>query len=395
MTAFPHTPTRSPNTPHLPMASLRKKSGRYYARFYDRNRSPKRKELALQTTRKDVARRRLHDMERRYEKGDFDPWDPTSGSPENLSLEEAKEQFIEARSHLREATVTEYRSLVEQFIRRQPPGLALRDVEGSKHLLPFVRDDSSVSVATLRKRWRHIKAFLNWNVEQGHLDESPLDGIRPPKAEKKTPEFLTPEQLERWIRAVDADFEIKHGDGHAADGQITWIKDAALLAVGTGIRRRALVNLQWRDVNFDSGFLTVRNNEETGFKTKSGHARRVPIVADAKDVLHRLHDRAAEKQEGQPTGYVLRNRSGGQLSADYTSRRFKHYVRVAKLPEEISFHSLRHTCASWLAMKGVSMKTIQAILGHSTTAVTEKYAHLAPAAMKDAMEKAFAPAERG
>ena len=306
-----------------------------------------------------------------------------------------KERFIEARSHLREATVTEYRSLVEQFIRRQSPGLALRDVEGSKHLLPFVRDDSSVSVATLRKRWRHIKAFLNWNVEQGHLDESPLDGIRPPKAEKKAPEFLTPEQFERWIRAVDADFELKHADGHAADGQITWIKDAALLAVGTGIRRRALVNLQWRDVNFDSGFLTVRNNEETGVKTKSGHARRVPIVADAKDVLHRLHDRAAEKQEGQPTGYVLRNRSGGQLSADYTSRRFKHYVRVAKLPEEISFHSLRHTCASWLAMKGVSMKTIQAILGHSTTTVTEKYAPLAPAAMKDAMEKAFAPAERG
>ena len=371
------------------MASIRKVNGNYYARFYDKHRSPKRCSVPLRTSRKDVARRRLHDMERRFEKDAFDPWNPNA-TPEHLSLEEAKEQFVESRSHLREATVTEYRNLVEQFIRRCPPSLSLKDLDSKKHLLPFVRDDDSVSVATLRKRWRHIKAFLNWCVEQGHLDESALDGIRPPKEEKKTPEFLTPEQLERWLRAVDADFEIKKSDGTAHEGQITWIKDAALLAVGTGIRRSALVNLRWRDVNFDTGFLTVRNNPDTGFKTKSGHARWVPIVADAKDVLQRLHVEAGATQDGEPTGYVLRNRSGGQLDAQYVTKRFKYYVRRAKLPDEIHFHSLRHTCASWLAMKGVSMKIIQSILGHSTTAVTEKYAHLKPDAMKDAMEEAFA-----
>ena len=54
------------------MASLRKKSGRYYARFYDKRRSPK-KELALGCTRKDVARRKLSDLERRFRDGAFDP----------------------------------------------------------------------------------------------------------------------------------------------------------------------------------------------------------------------------------------------------------------------------------------------------------------------------------
>ena len=41
------------------MASMRKKKGNYYARFYDKRRTPKRKEVPLRTTRKDVARRRL------------------------------------------------------------------------------------------------------------------------------------------------------------------------------------------------------------------------------------------------------------------------------------------------------------------------------------------------
>ena len=56
------------------MASLRKKSGHYYARFYDSNRSPKQKELALKTTRKSNARSKLVKWEKAYEEGKFDPW---------------------------------------------------------------------------------------------------------------------------------------------------------------------------------------------------------------------------------------------------------------------------------------------------------------------------------
>ena len=373
------------------MASMRKKKDHYYARFYDPNRSPKRKEISLRTTRKDVAKRRRRDMEDRFADGTFDPWNPGSGGPQHLSMEKAKERFLEARSHLREATLTEYRNLIEQFIRRQSlTHLMLQDVDRKEHLLPFVRDDDSVSVATLRKRYRHIKAFLNWCAEEDHLEENLLESVRPPKAEKKLPAFLTPEQLKRWLRAVDADFEMKKAAGTATEGQITWIKDPVLLAVGTGIRRSALVNLRWQDVDFDSGFLMVRNNPDSGHKTKSGHARRVPIVADALDVLHRRYARAEEKQEGDPTGYILRNRSGGQLSAGYMSKKFKTYVRLAKLPEEISFHNLRDTCTSWLAMKGVSLRIIQTILGHSSSTVTERYAHLTPDVLTAAMEKTFA-----
>jgi site-specific recombinase XerD len=71
------------------------------------------------------------------------------------------------------------------------------------------------------------------------------------------------------------------------------------------------------------------------------------------------------------------------------SKQFKHYVREAELSERFRFHSLRHTFASWLAQSGASIAIISKILGHSSTEVTQKYAHLIPSASKNVMEKIF------
>jgi len=107
------------------MASIRKVSGNYYARFYDRNRSPKRCSVPLRTSRKDVARKRLHDLERRYEKGNFDPWNP-SHSVERLTVKEGMEKFLEAKSHLRASTRKNYRTRFNAWVRDTPCGPSAR-----------------------------------------------------------------------------------------------------------------------------------------------------------------------------------------------------------------------------------------------------------------------------
>jgi len=370
------------------MASMRKKKGHYYARFYDKHRSPKRKELALGTSRKDVARRKLSDLERQHREGTFDPWNPDRAAPERLTVEQAKKAFMQSRSHLRPKSRREYRSVIRTWQRRQLPAtLNVKDV-GESHLRPFVYSPD-VKPATRAYRYRHLRAFLNWCAKTGHVEESPLDGVAAPKKGKKVPEFLTNEQLERLLRAVDADAELKDAENQLRDGEVVWIKDAVLLAVCSGLRRSEVVNLRWRDVDFDSGFLTVRDNEQSGHRTKSGDERAVPIAGEASGVLRRLHVEAEANRRGEPSGYVLRNQTGGQLSADYMSRTFKKYVRVAKLPDGIHFHSLRHTCASWLAQKGTPMRVIQGILGHASLSTTERYSHLQPDVMQAAMQETF------
>jgi site-specific recombinase XerD len=64
-------------------------------------------------------------------------------------------------------------------------------------------------------------------------------------------------------------------------------------------------------------------------------------------------------------------------------------ARKADLDERIHFHSLRQTTGSWLAMKGVPVKVIQEILGHSSLSVTEKYSHLAPETLDAATKETF------
>jgi integrase/recombinase XerD len=86
---------------------------------------------------------------------------------------------------------------------------------------------------------------------------------------------------------------------------------------------------------------------------------------------------------------VFISRKGKPLRPDRVTKRFKDMARVAGLDERISFHNLRHTCGSWLAMQGVPMRVIQKILGHSSVSVTEIYSHLTPETLDAAMQETF------
>ena len=69
-------------------------------------------------------------------------------------------------------------------------------------------------------------------------------------------------------------------------------------------------------------------------------------------------------------------RSGNRLSQSYVEHKFKQYVRSAGLKENLKFHSLRHTFATWLVQNGASIYEVQKLLGHSDIKTTQIYAHL-------------------
>lgn len=373
------------------MASIRKKNGNYYARFYDKRRRPKRKEIPLRTTRKDVARRRLTKLEKEWEKGIFDPWNPDDGG-NAVSVEKAVKQFLKSREHLRPDSQKGYTSALNTLKNRLPASIMLRDVRPD-HLKPIIHDKriskvtkNRISPATQAFRYRHLRTFFNWAVELQLLPSSPLDEVSAPKTGRRVPEYLTPKQLERLLICIDTDVEMKRRDNQVRGSQVVWLKDLILLAVNTGMRIGELCALRWTDVDLDDGFIVVRNYTDAdgeSFQTKSGAERAVPIVPQVEEVLQTIE---ASRGRG---GYVLRGAKGGQVNKQYASKRFKYYVREAKLPEGIRFHSLRHTCASWLVQRGVPLAMVQAILGHSDIQITQKYAHHAPDALKEAMQKAL------
>jgi integrase len=374
------------------MASLRKHKGRYSARFYDSDRSPKRKEISLGTNRKSVAEPKLRRWEEAYARGDFDPWNG-GWLVENETVSDAVDRFLEAkeRDGLQESTLDGYEYKLNNFVGHTPTGAMVRDVQPD-HVHSYIHarvnegqaNESEPSNATKRSRYRHVRAFFSWAVENELVDESPVDDVSKPRKEEKEKAFLKPDDIKRILRAVDAHRQMREGEPGPTPRD-TWLKEMIRVAVGTGLRRGELLNLRWGDVDLESGRLVVRNRD--GFTAKNGRERTVPLRGDALETLRAMK----EDRSTLDNDPVFVGANDDVPKPDRVSKRFKFYVRKAGLSdrEELSFHSCRHTTGSWLSMQGVPLRVISEILGHSSTQVTEMYSHLSPDVMDRAMEETF------
>ena len=172
--------------------------------------------------------------------------------------------------------------------------------------------------------------------------------------------YLTQGEAELLVRFTEASFRP--------------MVQASLL---TGCRYQELTHLRCADLNFDSGMALVRDG-------KGGKARHVVLTTEA--VLFFKH-----LVQGRPNdAFALPRPDGKRWGKNQQQRPIIEACELAGIKPAVSIHVLRHTHASWLAMKGVSLSVIAAQLGHSDTRITEKhYAHLAPNYIAETIRAAF------
>lgn len=368
--------------------------GNYAFRAYDPERTPKRKHRTLRTKNKRVAQRLLGKLEQAYSRGEYDPWhDPV---PEKgVSLTDALERYVEARSNRASSTLRADRSVVESLAEELPPGATVEAVE-ERHLEDFLFRDELTSSSAITYYTR-LNAFFSWTVKQGMRRMNPMKGLERPQRKRKERRFLTRQQVDRLLQAIEADITMKSAgivDGEESPhttlraDQIQWLPDVIRLAVGTGMRRSELVAMRWGWVSLSDELVTVRNSKR--FQTKSGHERSIPVRGEALNTLRRLHEERTSEADGYVfTGVSRRDGTSGQLSATYVSKRFKKYARLARLPEDVTFHTLRHTYVSWLMQQGVPPPVVQRLAGHADISTTMRYAHLQPSDLSQAIERVF------
>jgi len=152
----------------------------------------------------------------------------------------------------------------------------------------------------------------------------------------------------------------------------------ALLSLHAGLRLGEIYRLVWVDIDAAHGFITLMD-------TKSGRTRTVHMTGAVRAMFESII-----RQDGQPL--VFPGRGGAMRKGDIGNTFDKvvdelgFNVGVTDRRQRFTFHSLRYSHASWLAMSGTDLFTIQKILGHSSIAMTERYSHLAPAHLKAASE---------
>ena len=154
---------------------------------------------------------------------------------------------------------------------------------------------------------------------------------------------------------------------NACEPEFRQLVTAALL---TGCRYGELTTMRCGDFNADAGTVSVRNS-------KSGKPRHIPLTDEGRALFGRV-------TAGRPGSDTMFLHSDGSVwTASQQSWRLKIAAKAAHV-EDVTFHILRHSYGSALAMQGVPMGVIATVLGHADTRMTEKhYAHLAPSYVAD------------
>lgn len=250
--------------------------------------------------------------------------------------------------------------------------------------------------ATVNRDLDRIRSVYSRAVEWGFLTDHPLKAVKRAKgADNSRVRYLSPEEEKRLrdaLAAREAERRAsrdRHNAWHAArgsEGHPQWPADAytdhlmplVLLAMNTGLRRGELFGLRWEDVNLPARLLTV-----TAGNAKSRKARHLPMNDEAVDVLTRW------KKQGDGKGLVFPGAGGGRMTN--INKAWDGLVTAAELAD-FRFHDCRHHFASRLAMSGVDLYTIKELLGHASIEMTQRYAHLAPDKLADAVAKLGATA---
>jgi len=197
-----------------------------------------------------------------------------------------------------------------------------------------------------------LRHMMTMAVKWGYLREHPLKGkiemLREPK-DKWT--FLTREEFERLFENLSETYH-----------------DLCYFLVMTGARLGEALSLKWENIIWKAEIAYLPDSK--------ANRERVLVLSDS--VLEMLEKRL-KRFNPDKTDRVFPH------SDSEFRRAFKRALEKAGLPRTIRIHDLRHTFASWLAMKGVPLQQIKDLLGHSQISTTLRYSHLCPDTLRKAV----------
>ena len=194
-------------------------------------------------------------------------------------------------------------------------------------------------------------------IFNGIIKNNPCSGIRLPKLEKKLPNYLTIEEIDKLldiklIKPID-------------------YRNKAMLEVlfATGTRISELINLTLNQIDYNECIIRVLG--------KGKKDRIIPIGNTAMEYLKLyINEYRGFILKTKNSEYVFINKNGTKISRQGFFKILKKLVKEAGIEKDVSPHTLRHSFATYLLNNGADLRIIQELRGHENLVTTEIYSHL-------------------
>ena len=190
--------------------------------------------------------------------------------------------------------------------------------------------------------------------------DSPTSKVKWPTVENAKLRFINKEEANKLLE------ELKKRSQQ--------VYEMSLLSLHCGLRFDEVTKIKWQDINIDEGFFYVRD-------AKNKKSRMAFMTRPIKDMFQNI-------TKGKPDAPVFKSSKGEKIK--YLSHTFNKAVKELKLNEGITdrrhmftYHTLRHSFASYLAIAGKSAPAIKEALGQETLVMANRYIHFAPDSLKD------------
>jgi integrase len=199
---------------------------------------------------------------------------------------------------------------------------------------------------------------IRWDVPG--VTVNPTKDVALLQVDNKRQRFLSADEAQALIEAV-----------HHSDNSV--LESIVSMLLITGARKREVLDARWEDIDWQRRLWKIP-------KTKAGKARYVPLSAAALELLE------SRKRPSGRSGFIFPNpKTDKPFQSIFYS--WDTARKQAGL-DDLRMHDLRHSFASFLINGGRSLYEVQQLLGHSTSQMTQRYAHLAHETLLDASDVA-------
>ena len=305
----------------------------------------------------------------------------------NIMLEDYHAEFFEIwRQSVKPATVAAFKGIAQKYLEVFGKH-KIREIEAREVQMFYddLLDEKGIAVSTARGIIRQFSGVLKEAVKDGIIQVNPCERVRfrkndKPKATETIHRALTVQEQKDFEKAIEG----------------CWHENLLLFMLYSGVRVGEASGLMWQDVDFKDGVIHIRRTITysenykimLGENTKSASGvRDLPMTKKLRKIL------MAQKERDLAIGIiddvVFLSRRDGLVRHDSVDKEIKN--AITKMPgkvERFTSHCLRDTYATRFLEAGGDLKTLQAILGHSTFAMTsDLYAHVLPNTKLDKMER--------